>query len=206
MNNMELDDLKSIWKQNGPEFHQKGEAEISLMLKGKSISIIARLKRNVWFELIVAVVSSVALLLYAIGLKNGALKWSSISVLLMTLGASVYFIKKLLLLNRFEEMHENVHDTLALLIASLRSYLKIYKNSYAVLFPIYFFLALLFGALERGPAKYMDFLLRPTVIMTLLVVAVLFFVTSVWAANWYIKKLYGDHLAKLQGLLDDLNN
>jgi len=203
---MELDDLKTIWKQNGPEFRQKGEAEISLMLKRKSISIIARLKRNIWFELIIAVLSSFALLLYAIGLKNGALKWSSISILLMTLGASVYFVKKLSLLNRFEEMNENLHDSLALLISNLNSYLKFYKNSYAILFPIYFFLALLFGALERGPAKYLEFILQTSVIIYLLAVAVLFFVTSTWAANWYINKLYGDHLAKLQGLLDDLNN
>ena len=203
---MELDDLKTIWKHNSPEFHQKGEAEISLMLKSKSMSIIANLKRSVWLELIIAIVSSLALLLYAIGLKNGALKWTSISILAMTLGASVYFIKKLLLLIRFEQMNENLHDTLAILIANLKSYLKFYKNSYAILFPIYFFLALLFGALERGPRKYIDFLLQPTVIISLLVVAVLFFVTSTWAANWYIKKLYGNHLAKLQGLLDDLNN
>ena len=203
---MELDDLKTIWKQNGLEFHQKGEAEISLMLKSKSMSIISRLKRNVWFELIIAVLSSIALLVYAIGLKNGALKWSSISILLMTLGASVYFVKKLLLLNRFEEMNENLHDTLALLIASLNSYLKFYKNSYAILFPIYFFLALLFGALERGPGKYIEFILQTSVIIYLLLFAVLFFVTSTWAANWYIKKLYGDHLAKLQELYDDLNN
>ena len=203
---MELDDLKTIWKQNGLEFHQKGEAEISLMLKSKSMSIISRLKRNVWFELIIAVLSSIALLVYAIGLKNGALKWSSISILLMTLGASVYFVKKLLLLNRFEEMNENLHDTLALLIASLNSYLKFYKNSYAILFPIYFFLALLFGALERRPGKYIEFILQTSVIIYLLLFAVLFFVTSTWAANWYIKKLYGDHLAKLQELYDDLNN
>ena len=203
---MELEDLKTIWKQNGPEFHHKGEAEITLMLRGKSMSIIARLKRNVWFELIIAVLSSLALLIYAIGLKNGALKWSSVSVLLVTLGASVYFIKKLSLLNRFQEMNENLHDTLALLITNLNSYLKFYKNSYAVLFPIYFFLALMFGALERGPRKYFDFILQPTVLITLLVFALLFFVTSIWAANWYIKKLYGDHLAKLQGLLDDLDN
>lgn len=203
---MELEELKTIWKQNDPVFRHKDEAEIALMLKGKSMSIIARLKRNVWFELIIVVLSSVVLLLYAITLKNGALKWSSISVLLISLGASVYFVKKLLLLNRYQEVNENLHDTLALLIANLRSYLKFYKNSYAVLYPIYFFLALLFGGLERGPAKYIDFLLHPSTIITLLVFAVLFFVTSTWAADWYIKKLYGDHLAKLQGLLDDLNN
>jgi len=203
---MELEDLKTIWKQNGPEFHQKGEAEITLMLKGRSMSIIARLKRNVWFELIIAVLSTLTLLLYAIGLKNGALKWTSISILVMTLAASVYFIKKLQLLNRFGEMNENLHDTLAHLITNLNSYLKFYKNSYAVLFPIYFFLALLFGALERGPRNYIEFILQPSVIIPLLLVAVLFFVTSTWLANWYIKKLYGDHLAKLQGLLHDLDN
>jgi hypothetical protein len=38
----------------------------------------------------------------------------------------------------------------------------------------------------------------------LLLFAVIFFLITNWFAKWYIKKLYGDHLAKLQGLLDDL--
>lgn len=201
---MELEDLKSIWKQSEKEFRPKDEAEIGSMLKGKSMTIIAKLKRSVWFELIAMFVVSCVLLVYAIGLKAGAFKWASISILVVYLAATIYFIKKLSLLNRFQEVNENLRDTLCLLIANLKGYLRFYKNSYAILYPVYFFLGILFGALERGPKKYMDFLLRPGIIIPLLLFAVLFFLISNWFANWYIKKLYGNHLAKLQGLLDDL--
>jgi hypothetical protein len=74
-----------------------------------------------------------------------------------------------------------------------------------ILYPVYFSLGLLFGALERGPKKYMEFLWQPSIIFYLLLMAAIFFVISTWFANWYIKKLYGNHLEKLQGLLDDLD-
>jgi hypothetical protein len=203
---MELEDLKCIWKQSEPEFRQKDEAEIALMLKGKSMSIIAKLKRSVWFELVLVFASSGVLLLYAINLKAGAFKWTSISLLVMCVASTIYFIKKLALLNRFQQVNENLHDTVSFLVTNLKTYLKFYKNSYAILFPVYFFLGLLFGALERGPKKYIDFLLRPGIMIGLVVMAVLFFIISTWFANWYIKKLYGNHLAKLQGLLDEMEN
>ena len=60
------------------------------MLKRRSISIIDKLKRNVWVELIFTVVVSIGLLIYAITLETGALKWTSISLLLMCM--TLYFI------------------------------------------------------------------------------------------------------------------
>jgi hypothetical protein len=201
---MELEDLRSIWKQSEPDFQRKDEAQIGLMLKGKSMSIIAKLKRSVWFELIFALIVSIVLLIYAITLKPGTFKWTAISLLLMCLGSSIYFTKKLVLLNRFQEVNENLHITLSLLIINLKGYLKFYKNSYTILYPVYFLLALVFGALERGPKKYMEFLMQPSIIIYLLLMAGIFFFMNTWFANWYIKKLYGNHLEKLQGLLDDL--
>ena len=67
---MELEDLKSIWKSSEPVFQPKNEQEIAMMLKGRSISIVNKLKRNVWFELVFAIVVSVALLLYALSLEQ----------------------------------------------------------------------------------------------------------------------------------------
>jgi hypothetical protein len=201
---MELEDLKIIWKQRETEFRPKDESEIGLMLRGRSMSIIAKLKRSVWFELITVICLSVVLLIYAISLKAGALKWTAVSMLVSYVAATIYFVKKLSLLNRFQVVNENLRDTVRLLIVNMTGYLRFYKNSYAILYPVYFFLAILFGALERGPKKYMDFLLRPETIIHLLLVAVIFFLITNWFANWYIKKLYGNHLAKLQGLLDDL--
>lgn len=201
---MELEDLKSIWKQSEPDFQLKNEAEIALMLKGKSVSIIDKLKRNVWIELIFTIVVSVVLLFYAISLKTGALKWTSISLLLMCMASTIYYIKKLVMLNRFREVNENLHDTISLLIKNLTSYVKFY-NSFAVLYAVYFLLGLLFGALEKGTDKYIEFLSKSSTIIYLLLMAGLFFFISTWCASWFLKKLYGNHLDKLKALLEELH-
>jgi hypothetical protein len=202
---MELEDLKSIWKSNVPQFEPKREDEIALMLKGRSMSIIEKLKRNVWFELIFTIVVIVGLLLYAISLETGAAKWTSISLLLMCIGYTFYYVKKLILLNRFSGMNENLRDNISILIKNLTSYLKFYKSSYAVLYPIFFALGLLFGALERGTAKYLEFISKPNTILYLLLMAGLFFFISTRFASWYLKKLYGMHLEKLKKLLEEIH-
>jgi hypothetical protein len=202
---MELEDLKSIWKRGEPVFQPKNEEEIAIMLKGRSISIVNKLKRNVWFELVFAIVVSVGLLLYALSLEQGAMKWTSISLLLMCLASTIYFIKKLSVLNRVQGINDNLHDTISFLITNLTSYLKFYRNSYTVLYPVYFLLGLLFSVLERGTDKFVVFLSQPSTIVYLLFMAGLFFFISTWFARWYLKKLYGDHLEKLKKILDELN-
>jgi hypothetical protein len=201
---MELEELKSLWRKNEPSFPLKNEQEIALMLRGKSTSIIEKLKRSVWFELVVANIVSVGLLIYAISLESGALKKTSIALLLMCLAYTAYYIKKLILLNRFKPGNENLHDAVSQLVRNLTSYLKFYRNSYAILYPFYFALGLLFGALERGPEQYLEFLSRPSVIVSLLVLAGIFFVVSIWIGDWYLKKLYGNHLDKLKNVLTEL--
>jgi hypothetical protein len=202
---MELEDLKSIWKRGEPLFQPKNEEEIAMMLKGRSISIINKLKRNVWIELIFAIVVSIALLLYALSLETGAMKWTSISLLLMCLASTIYFVKKLSVLSRVQGINDNLHDTVSFLITNLASYVKFYRNSYTVLYPVYFLLGLLFSVLERGTDKFVVFLSEPSTIVYLLFMAGIFFFISTLFARWYLKKLYGDHLEKLKKILDELN-
>ena len=201
---MELEELKNIWKNNGPEFQPKDEEEIALMLKGRSMSIIDKLKRNVWLELIFTVALSIVLLIYATTLETGSLKWTSISLLLLFIAYAFYYIKKLMLLNRFSGVNENIRDNIAMLVENLTDYVKFYKRSYAILYPIYFCLGILFGALERGTGKYIEYLSRPSNLIYLLAMALLFFFISTWFASWYLKKLYGNHLDKLKELLNEL--
>src|SRR5689334_15826676 len=126
---MELEDLKSIWKSSEPAFQPKNETEIASMLTGRSRSIIEKLKRNVWFELVLTLVVSVALLIYSLTLTSGMLKWSFISILVICLAYPFYYIKKLMLLNRFNPANENIHANLVSLINSLTGYLKFYRRS-----------------------------------------------------------------------------
>ena len=201
---MELEDLKSIWKSSEPVFQPKNEQEIARMLKGRSISIVNKLKRNVWFELVFTIVVSVGLLIYALSLPKGAMKWTSISLLLMCIASTVFYVKKLSILNHVQGINENLHDTISFLIKNLTTYLRFYKNSYTVLYPIYFLLGLVFSFMEKG-TDVVEFLSQPATIIYLLFMGGLFFLISFWFARWFLKKLYGDHLEKLKNIMQELN-
>jgi hypothetical protein len=202
---MELEELKSIWKNSEPSFQPKGEEEIASMLKGKSISIIDKLKRSVWFELVFTVAVSIGLIVYAFAITSGAAKWLSISFILMCLAFTFVYVKKLILLNRFNPANETIRENLVSLIKSVTSYLNFYKRSYTVLYPVYFCLGLLFAGIERGADAFFENLMRPRTILFLSVFAGVLFFLSTKVANWYLKKLYGNHLEKLKTLLNDIH-
>lgn len=199
---MELEEIKNIWKNAA--FAQKNEAELAAMLKGKSRSIVARLKRSVWFELLFTFVAGLILLGYALTLPSGALKWTTVSLLILFVVYSFYYVKKLTLLNRFNTNHDQIKTNLERLIENLSSYLRFYRRSYTILYPVYFCLGLLFGAVERGADQFIENISKPQVIAYLVGLALLFFVCSTWLTNWYLKKLYGNHLEKLKSVLVEL--
>ncbi|MDH5248600.1 MAG: hypothetical protein OEW40_06340 [Cyclobacteriaceae bacterium] len=201
---MELEDLKNIWKNSGAVFQPKGETEIATMLKRRSLSAVDKLKRSIWFEILFTLMISLGLLIYALSLPPGALKWTSIAIILMCLVYSVFYVKKLVLLNRFDPAKENIRGNLISLINNLSSYLKFYRRSYTILYPVYFCIGLLFGGLERGAGEFLINLAKPQTIIYLILMAILFYFLSTKFTDWYLKKLYGNHLEKLKSILDDL--
>lgn len=202
---MELDELKDIWKKKDANFRMRGENELAQMIKGNSKSIIDKLKRSVWFELIFTVISGVLLLIYALTLPSGALKWTSVSILALFVGYSFYYVKKLTLLMKFGRAQDNLKTNLETLITNFSSYLKFYRRSYTVLYPVYFFLALIFGAIERGVDEFLNVMSQPRTIAYLLGLGGIFYFCSTWLVNWFLKKLYGNHLERLKKVLNDLN-
>lgn len=200
---MELEELKEIW-QHGQGYKPKPEAEIMQMLKGQSNSIINKLKRNVWFELVITIASSIALGIYTFTLEAGAMMWTIISMLVLFGAFLFYYVKKLLLLQRFDDSSENIKNNLRHLYDRLVLYISFYKRSYAVLFPVYFCLGIFFGAMERGMDNFLNHISQPTTILILVALATAFFVCTGLVTNFYLKKLYGNHLARLKQLLDDL--
>jgi hypothetical protein len=203
---MELDELKDLWKKNDAVFQPKEDRELASMLRGNSKSIVDKLKRSVWLELIFTTVSGIVLLVYALTLPSGALKWTSVSILAIFVAYSFYYVKKIMLLNSFNANQGNLRVTLENLIENLSSYLKFYKRSYTILYPMYFCLALLFGAIERGFDQFVTALSEPKTIFYLVGFAAIFYVGSTWLVKFILKKLYGDHLEKLKVLLKDLNS
>jgi len=68
---MEIDDLKTLWKGSGT-YKQKDPDQISAMLKGNSQSLITKLKRSAWFELLLTIAIGFALLIFSFSIPNGA--------------------------------------------------------------------------------------------------------------------------------------
>jgi hypothetical protein len=202
---MELEELKSIWKSSIPSFEPKDEQEIARMLTRNSVSIIDKLKRSVWFELIFSSVVGVAFLIYALTLPSGALKWSSVSVLGIYLAYTFFYIRKITVLNRFNAATGNIRENLTVLIGTLSGYLAFYKRSYAFLYPIFFCLSLWFISIERGVGEFLDHLMKPVTLITLVFAVVLYYFLSTKFATWYFNKLYGKHLDKLKALLNDVH-
>lgn len=203
---MELDELKDLWKKSDAVFQPKADTELASMLRGSSKSIVDKLKRSVWLELIFTLVSGIVLLVYALTLPSGALKWTSVSILAIFVAYSFYYVKKLMLLKSFNSAEGNLRVSLENLTGSLSGYLKFYKQSYTLLYPVYFCLALLFGAIERGFEQFIANLSQPKTIAYLITFAALFYFISTWLVSWILKKLYGNYLEKLKLLLKDLNS
>lgn len=199
---MELDELKNIWKKE--PFRRKNDAEIASMLKGRSRSIISKLKRSTWMELIFTLIAGLVLLYYAYTIPNGALKWFFIAFIVIFPGYIIYYIKKINLLNRFDTMNDNLKVSIETLVNDLQTYLKFYKKSYSILYPFYLVLMLLFMAMERGMEDFLHSLTQPRTLISIGFVCLVFVACSLWFTSWYLKKLYGNHLDKLKELLLDL--
>lgn len=200
----ELEDLKQIWKTHEQDYEPKKESEIAFMLQGKSNSIIGKLKRNVWVELIFTIACSIGLGTYAITLETGAIMWTVVSLLILFVAYLFYYVKKLLLLGRFDASDGNMKSSLESLYKKLNIYINFYQKSYAILYPVYFFLGIFFGAFETGLDRFLNRLSDPKTVVLLCAITSVFFIFTFIATHFYLKKLYGNHLTKLKELLDEL--
>lgn len=200
---MELDDLKNIW-QKGDRFKPRREEEFTGMLKGKSHSIIARLKRNIWFELVFTIVGSMLLLYYAFSIPSLSLRWGFIFVLLSFCLYIIYYVKKINLLNRFEGSEGNIRTNLENLVRDLDAFLRFYYRSYTLLYPAYLVLIVIVAIVDRGLEQFLTSMRDWRIITLLLFLVLLSIALSLWVSKWFLGKLYGSHLQKLRLLLKDL--
>lgn len=199
----ELNDLKSIWKKQAG-FNRKDETEIAQMLKGRSKTLITRLKRNVWYELIFTLICMVGLGGYALNLDGGALVWTILALLCLLLIYTGYYVKKLILLNQYDQSAENLKANLTNLLSRLDAYMTFYKRSYTILYPFFFALGIIFGLLESGTDRFMEKFQSPLYTVSFIVLSIVFLIGIYTITDWYMKKLYGNHIEKLKSLLAEL--
>lgn len=199
----ELEKLKSIWKSS-PDLPEKGEEEIAQMLDRESNFIITRLKRSVWFELIFTAVTALILLWAAMLTDNKHLLTIIVISLVLSVFYLIYYYRMLRTLGRYYLMQDNIKTRIKSLADALSSYLRFYKMSLIILYPLIFLFVIGMMAGRMGVENFLhlfsdtSFLLRFVLFIILCVVFVYSF------SYWYLNKLYGNHLKKLHNLLKEL--
>lgn len=205
---MELEQFKNIWDKDAAPEQKKGEYFISLLRK-RSNSPIARIKRNLRAELIVILV------LYSVGVtyyflafegKMAEIAWFMLVIGLLFL---VYYYFKNKLLNNMQCVSCHVKSNLELQLGTLEKYVKFYLLAGIILLPVtmlfvgYVSIILYPERLGNppGPGVYVE---RNQTIIVLIVLTVILSVISYFLNKWYINRLYGRHIKKLKEILKEM--
>ena len=156
---VELEILKDIWKQHIDPTSDKQnieKQEIERLLKGRSTSILEKLKRNLLFEIAMFVVC--LLLVAAVPFY-----FNSTPVTILFIAALVfifipylfYYIKKYNELNKFSIFHNDIKTSLQSLILQLEKFLKIYFYGSLILAPFSVFISALACLYEMKALGYL---------------------------------------------------
>lgn len=210
---MELDSLKEIWNDAGKvPVQQNNNEQIKEMLNKSSKSPVAKMKRNLVWELItVVVLFSITAMYYFIAFsgKYALVAWMYI-VLMLVFG--FYFYIKTKLLNEMLCVTCMVKASLEKQVHTLERYVRLYLWAGTLMFPlVIIYLSLVLY--NKLPGIYnnksffpvsMDTFFKSGLFGVLLITAitaVLYFLNK-----WYIYKLYGRHIKKLKAVVKEMND
>lgn len=201
---MELETFKSIWKeQDQPPEEKTSRNELLALLQKRSRGPIARMRRNLRIEALLMIVSYLpCILFYWWGFEG---RMSGISWLMagLFLGFYIYYYRKNRLLKQMECVSCEVRSNLAGQLKTLKKYIRFYFWSSTLVVPAMAFFSFEIALHNRAPQdppfswwKGISLLLALIISLT---VGIYYF------NKWYINKLYGRHILKLQNLLREMD-
>ena len=206
---MELDDLRRQWQQPEPAATPSGfsEAALNQLLSRRLGGPVAKLRRNARWEALLVVLcllgSVAALVVVADPFVRTMSGWLSIMCLL----GVVYFRRKLVLLARLSETDQPLRGYVARQLGSLRSLVKLYYRAtmWSLLPSLGIGLVLTAQriAQQAGPQAWMK---MSVLLLGYGVVGGLIYLVMRGSTAWYLQRLYGQHLDRLEGQLRELDD
>lgn len=197
---MDLDNLKNVWKEQEAANVPDSEKDIISMLGKKSQRPIARMKRNLFWELIAVVILYVLAISFFV-MDQGGRYWEN-ALLLFLIGIVflIYYYYKNRLLKQMECVSCEVRSNLEMQVSTLEKFIKFYFRAGVAITPIAYyvsgFVVLYKSAIGlNAPANLLYVFLGTGVLIT---------IASYYLNKWYVKKLYGQHVAKLKELLGQM--
>lgn len=194
---MELDNLKEAWQSHPVKTAPGGNEEILQMLQKKSQSPIAKMKRNLRWEMIAVVILYSASIIYYLVANKG--RFWEISLMLLAGGIlfMIYYYRKNKLLKEMECVTCEVKSNLQRQVISLEKYIRFYFIAGTLLTPVAYFAAG-FVVLYKSPGVAIsgNRLFTWFMVSGIVITIIMYFLN-----NWYVNKLYGQHVKKLKTIL-----
>ena len=209
---MELESLKYVWHslEGKPAGGQSSEQEIIALLHKRSTGPVAKMRRNLLKELILIIatyIPTILLYLFDFEGKLSGIAWLFVLLLILFAG---YFYRKNRLLKEMQCVSCRVRSNLERQVATLKKYTRFYTLAGTLMIPVMTIFCYLIirwkFPLPPGSALFYRMGGTPWWQNPLLWMSVLAPLTiGIYYFNvWYVNKLYGRHIQKLQELLREM--
>jgi len=209
---MDLDQLKDIWQGlDQPVGEPQSKQEILSLLKKRSQGPIAKMKRNLQWELIFVIISYTTVITHYFTSLDRDLQSVGWFLLVLAMLFLVYFYKKNKLLTEMQRVSGKVKLHLERQVTTLENYVRLYLISGTVMVPV---CLAFFGWIFYEEVPYVS---RETIFFPdsdsgllkaiLAWAAVTIFLTALvyFVNRWLLNKLYGNHIRKLRQIVAEMS-
>jgi len=209
---MELDEIKDLLNKKLETDHlHRSDADFASLLTKKANSVLIKIRKSLWFEIISAIVITIAFALIAFTSKYNSIQIYFSVFTLVFIPFTIVFI---FLLKKTSTIDSNlpVKSNLQSIVNILEEFTKRYYQFTMALIPICFIFSFALGYTEKEPVEFLDTVIgkyKPSIswilIFTFLYVIALTVGVS-YFTKWYLKKLYGKYVDELKNYINELNN
>jgi hypothetical protein len=206
---MELDELRALLRQQAPDPESVlSPTEIHRLRAGQSAGIIEKLQASARWELAftLAVLAVLPWVIYrAPSLPALVLSSTLVPVALVCV---YYFYRKLRLLRELTVVAGGLRERLTQLVVGLRKLIRFYYRFTLAMVPVALLVGLLVGLYEPENGVRPAFSLARLIlglVITGVAGSVVLWATA-RAARWYLQRLYGQHLDRLESYLRELSD
>lgn len=203
---MELDDLRRQWQQPelaAPALTPAGLKALAAQQRG---GLVDKMRRNARLEAVLNVALALGVVAVLPHLHQLLHRVLAGALLVLAAGLCYYYYRVLAVLRLLSETAGSVRGHLVQLCAGLRQLLRFYYRLTLATVPttMLFIYGFLIGQLLANPSKH-PWQLMLTTAAVLLVLGGIMQVAVVYTTRWYLKRLYGQHLDRLEGQLRELD-
>lgn len=203
---MELDDLRRQWQQPDATPPPVSSAELDGMLTHKAGGLVDTMRRNTWYEAVLTLLIVAAAPFYAWSVWGDSLQLLlAASMLLVAVILLANYYQQLGLLRRMSQPEMQVRVHLGALCAGLRQRLHFYYRLTLATSPAMLLLLMGFHVgkeLAHPGAFHWKYILLLAAAYAALGAALQYGIA--YLTRWYLQRLYGRHLDRLEASLREL--